>query len=438
MWNIKAACLPLHIMNAYSNATTTVKLTKKNSGKHMVPLIHAITGDISFTLASTLEPVKEDWLQAEPQDNLFLQYRYLRILEMHPPLGMRFRFIVFYKKNIPAGVALCQLINFKADQSLQGDETEEKNPCFFNTFARYLKGWVASKVEFDSLVCGNLLLTGEHGYYMNGELIPIPQQTQALNEALNQLILEEEKHKTRLSVILLKDYEASNTDIRSSFSTLEYNEFTVQPSMILDIPPHWKSMDDYADDLHSKYRVRWRRALKKGKDIVKKELNATEVEAYLPKIHELYLQIATNAGFNLVSLNEAYLLGMKESLENEFRVFGYFLKGELIAFYTTVDNGKELEAHFLGFEQSLNHDLQIYLNILYDILEVGIISGVEKIIYARTAMEIKSSVGAVAHEMYCYLRHRNSFSNRFMKPLLLYLRPDAPWEPRHPFKHQEL
>ncbi|HRW74457.1 MAG TPA: GNAT family N-acetyltransferase, partial [Saprospiraceae bacterium] len=59
------------------------------------------------------------------------------------------------------------------------------------------------------------------------------------------------------------------------------------------------------------------------------------------------------------------------------------------------------------------------------------------LIFARTAEEIKSSVGAKAVNLTCYIRHRSSFTNRFIRPLLDYLNPVDDWVPRHPFKQED-
>lgn len=56
--------------------------------------------------------------------------------------------------------------------------------------------------------------------------------------------------------------------------------------------------------------------------------------------------------------------------------------------------------------------------------------------FARTALEIKSSVGAVPENLYCYLRHQNPLVNKFTGTLLDYLKPVEEWLPRHPFKSQ--
>jgi hypothetical protein len=51
--------------------------------------------------------------------------------------------------------------------------------------------------------------------------------------------------------------------------------------------------------------------------------------------------------------------------------------------------------------------------MLYDMIAYSINKGYKKIIFARTALEIKSSVGAKPIEMYGLMKHSNYFINLF-------------------------
>lgn len=390
---------------------------------------------ISFHMQ--IEEISEEILEILDVPDVFLQKKYLALLEKHPPHGMKFCYLVLYFQNQPIGFSACQIQYFKADQSLNNEEEEEDFICFFNAFGRYLKSLVASKVEFNTLVCGNLMLTGEHGFYFKTEITNKTECAILLEEGLKYAQQQLDRKGIRIDVTLLKDFPESQRKCLNYFQENSYNEFCIQPSMVMDLQEEWKTFDDYLEALSSKYRVRVKRAFKKGATIRKEILDENQVREYLPQIQHLYKEIAHNAGFNVVDLNERYLLAMEQDLEAHFTCTGYFLEDQLIGFFTTVHNGEELDAHFLGYEKSLNHDLQIYLNMLYDIVRTGIQFRVKRIIFARTAMEIKSSVGATAREMYCYIRHRNTFANKFLKPLLDYLRPREVWLPRHPFKTHE-
>ena len=99
----------------------------------------------------------EVWNASAPQDNIFLQKDYLEVLENNPPTGMQFGYLLFIHQKQFAGVALCQLQYFKANQSLNSSE-EKPYPCFFTTFLNFIRGMVVNQVEFNVLICGNLLL----------------------------------------------------------------------------------------------------------------------------------------------------------------------------------------------------------------------------------------------------------------------------------------
>ncbi|MEZ4950933.1 MAG: GNAT family N-acetyltransferase [Saprospiraceae bacterium] len=212
-----------------------------------------------------------------------------------------------------------------------------------------------------------------------------------------------------------------------------YYEFCAQPNMIFQIREDWESFDDYAAAMSSKYRTRAKSSQNRI-PIVSSFMTEEEIAQFGPRIYDLYLNVTENAGFNVVNLNREYLLGLKRDLNGGFQMRGYFHDDKLVAFYTTIRNHDELEAHFVGYDPAYNGEHQIYLNMLYDMVRDGIENKFKTINFARTALEIKSSVGAEPHQMFCYIRHRHQFANKFLKPLMEYLSPEIDWTPRSPFK----
>jgi hypothetical protein len=57
----------------------------------------------------------------------------------------------------------------------------------------------------------------------------------------------------------------------------------------------------------------------------------------------------------------------------------------------------------------------------------------KKIIFARTALEIKSSVGAKPYDMFGLMKHENKIINYFMPKLFKYFEPEVHWIERNPF-----
>lgn len=394
---------------------------------------------LTFRFATTLADLADDWDAAAPSSNLFLQRRYLEILEQNPPLEMRFRYLVFYENALPVGVAYCQIKHFKAGENIRdGLENEQRDPCFFDSLFRWMRRRFAGLVATDILICGNMLLTGENAFFVDNQRVTTAEFMPVLERGVQAVIDDFEKKGGRIPAILHKDRFANNRE--PGLEHLVENgfiEFEIQPNMIFEIRPDWLDFEHYVAALGKKYRTRTRRAFKKKDGIRVHEFSANEVAEHLPRLYELYRAIAKNAGFNMVDLNENYLFSLKKRLPGEVQIFGYFIDNQLVAFFSTIKNGSELEAHYLGYDQALNHDFQVYLNILYDIVRLGIEGRFERIIFARTALEIKSSIGAEAHEMFCYLRQQNSFANIFTGRALEFLKPVEKWTPRHPFLESE-
>ena len=96
-----------------------------------------------------------------------------------------------------------------------------------------------------------------------------------------------------------------------------------------------------------------------------------------------------------------------------------------------------LEAHYIGLDYSLNKELELYQNILYDFIGKAVVSGKSHVNLGRTASEIKSTVGAKVQELTCYIKPQNTVSKVILKPFINFLQPGE-WIPRNPFKEEVL
>ncbi|MCB9353827.1 MAG: GNAT family N-acetyltransferase [Lewinellaceae bacterium] len=389
---------------------------------------------IRYSFFRSVEAAGQDWDAATPANDLFFQRPYLSVLERNPPQGMRFGYLVFYKGESPVGAAICQIKYFKGDDNIAELDSPGKDPCFFSAWGKWIKRRVASMAAADILICGNMLLTGAHGYWFDSRKISAREGVEILEKALNEVVELMARERVKMPAILVKDVAPENREQGQTLVQKGFVEFDIQPNMVM--PLEYGDFEEYLSAMSTKYRTRAKRAFKKLNGIEKKELSLADISRELPRIYSLYREVAKNAGFNMVDLNENYLVALKHDLPDDFRMFAYYLNGEMVAFYTIIKNHEELEAHFLGYDKEHNHDKQLYLNILYDIIRIGIEGNCSSIVFARTALEIKSSVGAVSHDLWCYLRHQNPIANKFTATLLDYLKPVEEWHPRHPFKEE--
>jgi hypothetical protein len=370
--------------------------------------------------------------------DFFLHLDYLEAIERTPPTDFSFAYLVIHNPltgNL-VGFMACQVKYFDAAKSLNFNA---ETASIYEKIKINTQKIIAKLTRFSTLIIGNLTLTGQHSFYFNDAELPdfeVKKQlyTEGVSFLKKQLL---DKYKIKIASVFVKDFyqDSSNYALMQAVKKDGYNEFQVEPNFVFDVKSDWKTMDEYLNALGSKYRVRAKRAFKKlGDTVEKKEFFEERILANQLEIKALYEQVSKNAGFNLVDLHPNYFLNLKTDLGDNFRLFGYFLEGKLIGFYTTIANGEELEAHFLGYDASLNHEHQIYLNMLFDLIRLGIDGRFKRIVFSRTAHEIKSSVGAEPVEMSLFMKHDNLIMNRLLLSILRVLSPREKWTPRTPFK----
>jgi predicted N-acyltransferase len=204
--------------------------------------------------------------------------------------------------------------------------------------------------------------------------------------------------------------------------------------MLFEIKKHWHSFDDYILDLSKKYRDQYKRARKKAEGITKRKLSLEDIANYKDRIFELYMDVAKNAPFNTFYLPEHHFGIFKKALKDKFLFYGYFNEETLIGFNTLIKNGNDIDTYFLGYDENFQRDKMLYLNMLYDMIGYSINKGFNRIVFARTALEIKSSVGAKPEKMYGLMQHSNWFINLFIAKLFRYFEPEMVWTERNPFK----
>ena len=143
------------------------------------------------------------------------------------------------------------------------------------------------------------------------------------------------------SAILAKDFY--NNQVPLQLEAAGFHKFAVQPNMILHLAEDWHTFDDYLEAFKAKYRVRYRRALKKSEGLTFRALTLDDLEFYMDHMHDLYLGISATAVFNLFTLPPDYFFTLKQALGDRFLVYGYFDQDNtMMAFFSFVDKCEHL------------------------------------------------------------------------------------------------
>lgn len=383
---------------------------------------------IHYSIYNSFKKLPEDWDTLVDHD-LFLQSHYLQALEKASPENIQLFYIAVFKDDALVGVAIAQRVQLYLKDMFRKTKVSNIKAFFQDVVSKILKGNI--------LVVGNLTHTGQHGLFFQKEYVSQSQFFDLIFSALNEIkeTIKSNQNKT-IRMFVLKDYFKEDLihHEKESFDAAKLHQVVVQPNMILYLNRNWSTLEDYTASLKKKYRDRYKRARKKLNSIKPVELSIGDIEKHTPQLHQYYMNVSNNAKFNTFLLPENHFYSLKLQLKENFRVYGYYLKDELVGFYTLILNNDAIETYFLGYDAEHQYPNQLYLNMLYDMLKFGIENKFNSVVYARTAMEIKSSLGARAEPMVVYLKHTNSFLNSILKPIFKLMNPKQDWHERHPFK----
>jgi predicted N-acyltransferase len=378
---------------------------------------------ITYNIYATVAQLPNSW-DTVAQRNAFLQTPYLKVLEESAPTNMQCFYIGIFENAELIGVALSQYLNLNKLESFG-----ERDKCL----KTHVRNFVFKNFASHALFLGNNMITGQNGYIFNKE-IDTKTIGVILKQCAGEITAYFKKQNIKIHIVTFKDfYKDCAAELKdSAFSGLY--EFNTQPNMIFDLPKSWKTNDDYVAALSKKYRDQYKRAHKKFEGIETRELFLGDIVLLENRIYELYYHVAKNAPFNTFFLARNHFSSFKKQCGDHFILVGYFLNEQLIGFHTLLLNGDTLETYFLGYDEQIQKEKMLYLNMLYNMTKYGIENQFREIIFGRTALEIKSSIGAEPVLMSGFIYHSNELVNKYFDRIFPKLEPSLVWHQRHPFK----
>ncbi len=333
-------------------------------------------------------------------------------------------YIGIFEKDELIGVALAQYLNLNKLESFG-----ERDKCF----KTYVRNFVFKNFASHALFLGNNMITGQNGYIFNKH-IDTKAVSHILKDCADEITAYFKTQNIKIHIVSFKDfYQHCAAELKEA-AFAEMYEFNTQPNMIFKLRPEWNTNDDYVAALSKKYRDQYKRAHKKYEGIATRELFLGDIVLLEKRIYELYNHVAKNAPFNTFFLAKNHFSSFKKQCGDRFIVIGHFLDDDLVGFHTLLLNGKTLETYFLGYDEQVQKEKMLYLNMLYSMTKYAIENRFDEIIFGRTALEIKSSVGAEPVLMSGFIYHNNKLIDKFFDKIFPKLEPTLVWQQRHPFK----
>lgn len=380
---------------------------------------------LNFTITEelhTIEPAR--WNRLNTGQSTFLDYNHLLAISNPEHTAVRYHFCIFQDEQKDVGIAVFQIAELHADGLHERIGTGKIAETLGKAF---LPGEHAH-----ILICGTAFATGEHGYAFDTS-IPVKRAMNALCAGLTEVLRIEEDRGVDIAAMLIKDFYNKSFDHAVALETCGFRSFDVDHNMEMPILSEWQSFDDYLFSLNSKFRTKANAAFKRSEDIVIRELLERDIEQYQERIQALYHAVHEKADFKLGYLNCALLCHLKKKMQDDFIFTGYFLDDEMIGFSIAINAAHQLEAFIVGIDYKVNQQYALYSRMLYDYIALGIKLRKNKIVFGRTAGEIKSTVGAFPVALKSCIRHPGKLSNVLLNVIFKYVEPET-FPVRNPYK----
>lgn len=293
-----------------------------------------------------------------------------------------------------------------------------------------VKGLLGAKSKsMKVLIAGNCQVSGPYGLFFDSSVEENMQQLiwqQLINYIENQLY--------PYSIVLVKDLGGRSAEMDANWRKDSFTATQVLPVMQMKLDSSWNSFEDYLAAMGSKYRIRAKAARKKGKELKVQRWDTEKIIDHIDAIMDLYDQVYQRARFRLQKVSKDYFVQLSKMDSNKFIFNAWLEEGNLVGFSTMILDRGRADAHLIGLNYETNKTHSLYLNMLYQYVEDSISEKANLLDLGRTAMEIKSTVGAVPVDLSVYLKLKNPLLNGLACMLAGSAAPEN-WVQRHPFKH---
>jgi len=340
---------------------------------------------------TNINKAKEEWDSVKSSD--FLHSSFLEIFYINHP-KIKHLFVIDIRIRLYAHIF-----------ELNFDKTA-------NYINNKLLGFFIKFIKLDVLYLTNSFLTNIPAFISNKQI--------DLKEFLSDL-------NHNYSLLIIPDFVFKNISTEKD----EFSKIEVEEEMVLEVRDKWNVIDDYISDLRKKYRYKVKRNINSTSKVEVKSLNSDDLVFYSDNIQDLFTQVINDSRFSgpLFNTNSFSLLVKKDI----FKVYGYFINNDIVAFSSEIYQDKTLYSYYTGFDKSLNKTLPIYGRILIETINNAIKNKMNKVVFGRTANEFKSNFGAIPIKSYVYIKVKNKYLNFILKPIFNRLTIKN-WIKRNPFK----
>jgi predicted N-acyltransferase len=356
------------------------------------------------------------WEQVRLPDDIFLDLRLLRSLEISMADCCRFRFAL-YRDATGEAVAIAVLSTFTVDIGVLADDD----------WSRWaldrLRSISAKLVKYRILFCG-LPLSACQSSLRFAPGANTPEIVTLLDQALRR-----SARADGARIIVLKEFADEELPPLQPLQNLGYRKADSLPTHV--VPLRSESFDDYLQDVGKKRRMSIKRSIKKfaasGIQFLTTSDLPTIERLFTPAVYEMYEGVYNRSKTKLEHLTPAFFIELVRQLPDCCE-FTFAMDGDKVrAFYISIWSGHEYRWLYMGYDESINEEVHLYFNLSFRAIADAARHGVTFAEIGQNSEYVKrTKLGATQSRRSFYVRGVRPFTNWAIGKLFHKLFPPRP------------
>jgi Acetyltransferase (GNAT) domain len=252
------------------------------------------------------------------------------------------------------------------------------------------------------LVCGLPIGTGLHTLGV-APRSAAPQVLPVLEGIIGDLAAE-----AKADAIVCKEFGPSDLDWTEPLLQLGYRRLPAPPSY--NFKPVFEDFAQYCAALKKHYRWEVNRSRRKLKHPGFEETVLTDpqeiVRAYTSEAHALYHQMADRAAVKMQLVPIEFLHELTLRLDGQVELVAIRKDGRIVAFCWCLHAQSSYYTMYAGLDYELNHEFDLYFNLMYAMLDRGLRKRVSNIVFGIGGDAFKARLGCYSEPLYVFGKAR--------------------------------
>lgn len=366
---------------------------------------------------SVTEIDEKKWDSITGENQFLCWHSYLRAIEESGINDCVYHYPVIYDKNEIVAHACFYSMSFDLDIFNRGSSKK-----IIALIRKIIPDFLKVKV----VECGTPVALGNTISFREG--IDKKEAIKLISRKMTEVA-----RKKRFGMLLIRDFEHHELETFDTLLKLGYKRLYNLPNVWLNV--RWDSFEEYLNNLRSLYKKKYNKCIKNAQKN-KLQIEITEKFAqYADELNVLWQNVYNNAKeYQREVLTPQYFDNMNKYLDGKAKMILARVDDKLAGFNLYIKDDTYLRGIYVGLDYEYNKLCDVYFNLFYEMIKLGIKEGCEKIEFGITTYVPKLEIGGEVEELYIYMKHLNPVLNPVMTKLFSLFTPQQKIKKRHVFK----